>query len=165
MAQDDDRVKAIQEATQNLWDAIGKTLEYYNEKSCQCAFPRFRQYTSIDCVDTRDSYYMSETEGFIAYAKEYFTVTSPDGNGQSPYSTYTCNTCGSIFDFEWQDFSIHVNRSCLKLREHKVADIGAAPIEPIPFHVGPFGHSFPKENFQKWDLEPLIQYFRELKPE
>jgi hypothetical protein len=43
--------KRIRENTDQLWKFIEELLVDFNNQSCQCAFPRFRQIVGIDCVD------------------------------------------------------------------------------------------------------------------
>lgn len=151
--------------TNKLWEQIEKTLEYYNAHACQCAFPRFRQYTSIDCGDTGNSFYVAETEAFISLGKKYFNIQSlvPERGGECSLAIYTCKKCGSTYEFGWSDFSIYINRSYLKLKEKKVNDIGGDLLTPIPVFVGPFGHSYPDNLFTKKDMEVLIKYLKEIK--
>jgi len=144
---------------------IENILEFYDSHSCQCAFPRFRQYTSIDSADTGNSFYVNETEAFIDNCGKYFDIKkmTPERGGECYLSMYTCKKCGSIFEYGWSDFSIHISRSYLKLKEKKVNDIGAEPINPIPVFVGPMGHSYLENAFVKKDLEELTQYLQEIK--
>ncbi|MEI9809366.1 MAG: hypothetical protein WDO16_16675 [Bacteroidota bacterium] len=87
-------VKQVQENANKLWDFLGETLAFYHSKSCQCAFPRFRQIVSIDCTDTGTSFYCSETEGFISHAKKYFTVSKTDTGTEAYNESWSCNKCG-----------------------------------------------------------------------
>ena len=148
----------MSENAEQLWGVLEDVLKEYDRHACPCAFPRFNQYTSIDCVDYRGSFYMHETEGLIHYAKPYFHIEPPESN----VATYKCKKCGSLYDYEWQDFSIHVSRSYLKLRELKTAQIGADLLEPIPFCVGPSGHKLPpKELFSYMPLDEFRLYLLE----
>ncbi len=48
--------------------------------------------------------------------------------GKEAYNElWCCNKCGSLYDYGWSDFSIHVNRAFLKIKELKTTDAGAAP--------------------------------------
>jgi hypothetical protein len=155
--------QTIQEATDEMWAMLSDTMEYYNSVSCQCAFPRFRQYAAIDCVDYAGSFYMSETEGFIYLAQKYFDITPVSPTVDANNSIYTCKKCGSTFYFGWQDFSIHVNRSVLKPQELKVTDVGAPAKQPIPFVIGLFGHKYPDRSlFDKVTIETFKEYLQAL---
>ncbi len=145
-----------QERANALWQVLDDTLRYYDTVACPCAFPRFRQYAEIDCVDYGGSFYFSETEGFIQLSADRFD-TDP-GNP----SLRTCKKCGSTYSFDWQDFSIHVSRSTLRLLELKRDEIGAPALQPIPFYFGPVGHRNPdKSLFQYYALEDFTTYLRE----
>jgi hypothetical protein len=148
-----------------LWKEIEKTLHFYNSISCQCAFPRFQQYVSIDCADTGNSFYISETEAFISLSKKYFDVKQldPPRGGEVSLEVHTCKKCRSVYEFGWSDFSIYVSRSYLKLKEKKIVQIGAEAIFPIPVFVGPFGHSYPEEMFQKKEFEDFTNYLYAIK--
>jgi len=159
-----DNIKRINDNTDKLWKFIEEALLFYNEKSCQCAFPRFRQIVSIDCVDTRSSFYASETEGFISIGKKYFTSIKLDSGPEAQNELWTCNKCGSVYAFGWADFSIEVNRTFLKIQELKTTDIGAEPTLPIPLFVGIFGHKFPgKDQLIPVDFETFKNYITALK--
>ena len=154
----------IQATTNKMWEMFVDILDYYNSISCQCAFPRFRQYVAMDCVDYRGSFYMSETEGLVYHAGKYFDIGPAIPGPEANNAIYTCRKCGSTFNFGWADFSIHVNRSFLKVNELKVQDIGAAAKQPIPFVVGLFGHKYPERSlFDKISLDEFTAYLRELK--
>jgi hypothetical protein len=159
-------INQIQIDTEKLWTQVERTLAFYDNHACPCAFPRFRQYASIDCVDTGNSFYVSETEAFISRSSRYFDIQTltPEQGGECSLAIYTCKKCGSTYEFGWSDFSIHVSRSYLKLKEKKVSDIGSAPLTPIPVFVGPFGHSYPDKAFAKTDLERLTKYLEEIEP-
>lgn len=155
----------LQTDAKELYLQIEKTLAFYNKVSCQCAFPRFRQYVSIDCSDTGNSFYLTEAEAFIARSKMNFHVQqmNAEKSGECYLDLWTCNKCGSQFEYGWSDFSIHISRSYLKLKNKTVEDIGAGPRNPIPVFVGPFGHSYPENVFLKTDLPALKDYLEEIK--
>jgi hypothetical protein len=157
-------VKATQDKTNMVWKFLDETITYYHAAACPCAFPRFRQIVAIDCVDYRKSFYASETEGLISCAYKHFTVSPFAGGAEVNNDLWTCNTCGSTYHFGWSDFSIHVNRTFLKVIDLKVKDLGAAPSLPIPLHVGLFGHTFPDQTqIVPVDFETFSNYIRELK--
>jgi hypothetical protein len=159
-----ERIKTIQEATEKLWKLIEETMAYYNSTSCPCAFPRYRQIVSIDCVDYKQSFYSSETEGFLQHSQPYFDMTEGNKKNEDNSQIWTCKKCGSVYDYAYSGFSIYVNRGYLKIKEHKTADIGAEPQTPIRFVVGLFGHSYPaRELFKQVDLYSFGEYMRESK--
>lgn len=152
----------IQKNTELLWRMINETLQYYNSVSCQCAFPRYRQYISIDCSDYHGSFYMSETEGFIHHSSKYFQIQDiPATNNECTSQLWECKKCKSQFLLGWSDFSIVVNRTYLKPVELKADIVGAEAIHPIPFVVGLFGHKYPnKDLFHAVDIDFLREYLR-----
>ncbi len=151
--------KRIRENTDQLWKFIEEVLVDFNNQSCQCAFPRFRQIVSINCVDYHKSFYCSETEGFIDRARNYFTITKTETGPEAYNEVWCCNKCGSLYDFGWSDFSIHVSRAFLKNTELKTTDIGAEPQLPIPLYVGIFGHTFPgKDQLIPVDFDTFKKY-------
>ncbi|MCE6990115.1 hypothetical protein [Dyadobacter sp. CY323] len=154
-------LRMTQEKTDKVWKYLEETVDFYNETACPCAFQRFRQIVSIDCVDFRKSFYASETEGFISAAYKHFTVEPiPEGN-EANNAIWTCNTCSSTYLFGWSDFSIHVNRTFLKVADLKTKDIGAPPVTPIPLHVGLFGHTFPDHShILPTDFDTFASYIR-----
>ena len=147
-----------QERANLLWKELENAIAFYNTKACPCAFPRFRQYVGIDCIDYHGNFYFSETEGFIAASAPNF---NPDpANGMQ----VICKTCGSVFYKEWQDFSIHISRTTMKVVELKAAQVGADTIEPIPFNFGPVGHKNPDRSlFQYLELDEFVKYITAVK--
>lgn len=101
---------------------------------------------------------MSETEGLIHYAKQVLKKI------EGVYEQYACAVCGSVYQADWQDFSIHVSRSVMRIIDQKTELIGAEPINPTPFVVGFFGHTLPKrEEYQQFEPEEFKKYLWELK--
>jgi hypothetical protein len=100
----------------------------------------------------------------ITNARNYFTITKT-GTGSEAYNeSWCCNKCGSLYDYGWADFSIHVSRAFLKIKELKTTDIGAEPQLPIPLFVGIFGHTFPgKDQLIPVDFEAFKKYITALK--
>lgn len=157
-------VEQIQEDTNRLWALLRETVEYYKSVACPCAFPRFIQYTCIDCRETHNSFYMSETEGFIQASGDCFDVRELEKGDECYKAIYTCKTCGSTYINAWSDFSIRVSRTYLKPLELKRKQIGADPDKPIPFFVGLFGHSYPsREDFRHVNYDIFKDYIRALK--
>jgi hypothetical protein len=151
----------LKEETEKMWKLIQETLAFYDHIACPCAFPRFRQYTAIDCVNFRGSFYMSETEAFLHYCQPYFDVQEIDKGDENYRAIYTCKKCKSIYEFGWTDFSIRVSRTYLKIEDIKAVQIGLAGIRPIPFYLGLFGHMLPaRDQFQKVELADFITYIR-----
>lgn len=141
-------------------ELIRQTVAWYQEVACACAFPRFIQYTGIDCVDWGKSFSMYETEMLIAHALPYYDK----GNEQGEGAIYSCKKCGSSFQFGWSDFSIHVSRSYFKPLLLKAVQAGAAIETPIPYYGGFAGHSLPDQHlFCRVDAAAFIAYIRALK--
>jgi hypothetical protein len=154
-------ITRIEENTERLWSMLENVLECYSNKACQCAYPRFRQLVSIDCSETGDSYYVSETEGLLHHAKPYFNVKPIDRGSENVRELWTCKKCGSEYEFGWSDFSIRVDRSYLRVKTLKVAELGRAITEPIPLYVGAFGHSTPRARFKRVGIKQLKLYLLE----
>lgn len=152
-----------QEKLARLNTLIMETLAFYKSVSCPCAFPRFRQIVGIDCTDYRASFYATETELFIDAASPLYEqkiIGHPNNNEKE----WTCKTCGSAWYFNWQDFSIHVSRSVLKIVDLRTADAGAAPTIPIPLFIGLSGHSYPDRTaIAPVDFETFKAYMQERK--
>jgi RNA polymerase subunit RPABC4/transcription elongation factor Spt4 len=127
-------------AYHNVRDLFTKVLEGYHEHACQCAYPRYRQLMAIDCVDWGKSFSCYETELLIELSKPYFNWSA---NNLNPDNTWICKTCGSTYSYEWQDFSISVNRQTVKIVELKTKELGKQAMKPIPLFLGLSGHSFP----------------------
>ncbi|GAB4427086.1 MAG: hypothetical protein OHK0039_45300 [Bacteroidia bacterium] len=124
---------------EELLNDMRSVLAVYRAVACPCAFPRFRQVVAIDCVDWGGAFFCYETEGLIAVAREGYAIGDDTGYG----SVWTCETCGSVFQQAWQDFSIHISRSTLKPVQLLVADLGAAAETPMRLSRGFAGHSHP----------------------
>lgn len=147
-----------EERANALWKQLQEIVVYYNSLACPCAFPRFRQYAEIDCIDYHGSFYFSETEGLIAMTAGGYEADPANA------MQVICKKCGSVFYKEWQDFSIHVSRTTMKVIDLKAAQVGADPITPIPFNYGPVGHKNPEKSlFQYMELDEFIKYLRALK--
>jgi hypothetical protein len=157
-------VEQIQKDTNRLWALLRETIEYYKSLACPCAFPRFIQYASIDCRETHNSFYMSETEGFIQTSGDCFDTKEIDKGDECFKAIYTCKTCGSTYINAWSDFSIRISRTYLKPLQLKANQVGADAENPIPFFVGIFGHSYPdRSDFRNVDFETFKDYIRALK--
>ncbi|HET6252966.1 MAG TPA: hypothetical protein VFE32_02765 [Puia sp.] len=153
----------LEEETEKLWKAIEETLKYYDKIACLCAFPRFRQYAGIDCVDFRASFYMSETEAFLHHCNPYFDVHQTDKGDEVCRAIYTCKKCGSTYDYGWSDFSIRVSRTYLKIKELKAVQVGSEAKDPISYYIGLFGHKLPDQGrFKKVELADFITYVRNI---
>jgi hypothetical protein len=157
-------VEQIQADANKLWALLGETVEYYKSLACPCAFPRFIQYTSIDCRTTHNSFYMSETEGFIQTSSDCFDGKELDKGDECYRGIYTCKTCGSTYINAWSDFSIRVSRTYLKPIELKSSQIGADAQQPIPYFLGLFGRSLPEQSdFKHVEYDTFRAYIRALK--
>jgi len=143
---------------------MSEAVDFYARTACPCAFPRFRQYSVIDCVDYAASFSFAETEALIHYARPSFDIPEPGPGRDNAHARWTCKTCRSTWDFGWDDFSIHVSRSYLKPVEILAGQVGADPITPIPFVAGPEGHRFPpRELFQPVETEAFLAYLTALR--
>ncbi|ULQ57132.1 hypothetical protein KJS94_02835 [Flavihumibacter rivuli] len=152
----------IQDNAEKLWKCIEEIITFYNDISCQCAFPRYRQIISLDCVEYGKSFYSSETQGFIQLSRPYFDITEGYNKEEDNSQIWTCKKCGSTYDYAYSGFSIYVNRGYLKIKEHKSPDIGAPTQSKIPFYVGLFGHSYPERAlFKEVDLGTFRSYMLE----
>jgi len=127
-------------AYNNVRQLFTSTLENYNAHACQCAYPRYRQILAIDCVDTGDSFSCYETELLIELSKPYFHWSD---NSQTINPQWKCKKCSSTYSYEWQDFSISVNRQTIKLMSLNRNVIGKPALKPIPLYLGLSGHTFP----------------------
>lgn len=154
----------IQGDVSTLGSLLRETIDYYKTLGCPCAFPRFIQYTSIDCVDSGDSFFMRETESFIQASDDCFDTKEIDKGNECYRAILTCKTCGSTFIKAWSDFSIAISRTYLKPLELKAPQIGADAEKPIPFMAGLCGHSMPdKAGFKHVDHDTFRAYLRALK--
>lgn len=151
--------KEKHEKAQRVFQAA---LEYYNENSCQCAFPRFQQIIGIDCRKSRDSFKCFDTDLLISISDKYFDISTSDRNDENSNEKWTCKKCGSIYEYGWSDFSIHVERQKLELTDLKAEEIGESTVKPIPLYLGLMGHSYPSKSimgpsgfgeFEKYILE------------
>ena len=127
-------------AYNNVKQLFTTTLENYTAHACQCAYPRYRQILAIDCVDTSSSFSCYETELLIELSKPYFNWSD---NNQTISHQWICKKCGSTYSYEWQDFSISVNRQTIKLMSLNTNVIGKPALKPIPLYLGLSGHAFP----------------------
>lgn len=139
-----------------------ETLEFYDLNSCQCAYPRFKQYVSMDSSDFDGSFWVVETEALIDASRPYFHIAEIDRGQECTRSIYTCKKCKSTFEFGWSDFSIHVNRSYLKPINVNAMQIGADALQPLPVLLGGIGHTTPpKGTFVQVGLKELSAYLKE----
>jgi hypothetical protein len=128
------------EQAKNLFN---ESLNIYNSKSCQCAFPRFQQIVGIDCSGTGNSFKCYDTDLLISMTKDYFDITQSNLSDEVTNEKWICKKCGSTYEFGWSDFSIYVERQKLKLTDLKTDLIGLPIIYPIPIYLGLHGHSYP----------------------
>lgn len=153
--------KIKEERLAKLNTLITETLALYKTVSCPCAFPRFRQIVGIDCTDYRASFYSTETELFIEAARPFYE-TKVLGHPNNNDEEWTCKTCGSVWLFNWQDFSISVSRNVLKIKELHAVDAGAPTRLPIPLYVGLTGHSYPdRTKIAPVDFDEFKTYMQE----
>lgn len=75
---------------------------------------------------------------------------------------WVCKTCGSVYEYGWSDFSIHVDRQKLTLSNLHCAPIGKEATKPVPLYLGLFGHSYPPQSeFCKATFEEMELYLKE----
>ena len=100
------------------------------------------QILAIDCVETGSSFSCYETELLIELSKPYFNWSNDNFHINDQW---VCKKCGSTYSYEWQDFSISVNRQTIKLLNLNTKEIGKPVLKPIPLYLGLSGHAFPPE--------------------
>ncbi|MCC7506540.1 MAG: hypothetical protein IT259_14650 [Saprospiraceae bacterium] len=143
----------------NVYQSV---VDGYMTGACPCAFPRFRQITGINCVDSGDSYCCFDTELLIALIKPFFDISPSDRKDECTNEKWVCKTCGSEYEWGWSDFSIHVNRQKLALTNLRASVIGKAAGKPIPLYLGLFGHSYPPPSeMRPANLEEMAAYLNE----
>ena len=149
----------FEEAYEKVHQLFTKRLEEYQQSACQCAYPRYSQILAIDCVDTSDSFSCYETELLIELSKPYFNWSD---DNQQINSQWICKKCGSAYAYEWQDFSIQVNRQVLKQISFNTPFVGKNAERPIPLFLGLSGHAFPPETeIRRASFEEFENYFME----
>ncbi len=122
-----------------------KTLDFYNSKHCQCAYPRFQQIIRINCADTGNSFKCYDTDLLIDLSKPYFYTEKSELSDEITNEKWTCKKCSSTYEYGWSDFSIYVERQKLKLVDLKTNQTGKQTEIPIPLFLGLMGHSYPSE--------------------
>lgn len=138
------------------------TLDFYNSKHCQCAYPRFQQIISIDCADTGNSFKCYDTDLLIDLSKSYFVSEKSELNDECTNEKWTCKKCSSIYEYGWSDFSIYVERQKLKLIDLKINLIGKQIENPTPVFLGLMGHSYPNEKeIRSVEYEYYENYIKE----
>ena len=134
---------------------MDECLNMYSAAHCPCHYPRFHQLAGIDCVDTGNSFKCYETDILVGLAKSHFSADD-DGN------LWTCPKCGSIYDYDWSDFSVYVERQRIKVKDLKARQTGKAAVTPIPLYLGLTGHSFPSTSlFRQASYKELSDYVLE----
>ena len=149
----------FEEAYEKVRQLFVKRLEEYQQVSCQCAFPRYRQILGIDCVDMTGSFSCYETEMLIELSKPYFNWSN-DNYHINP--EWICKKCGSTYAYEWQDFSISVSRQTIKITNLNTTLLGRPTLKPVPLYLGLSGHAFPPETeVKRATYEELEAYINE----
>lgn len=149
--EDKEKVKAV----------LQKAVEYYNSISCQCAFPRYHHYVSIDFLDfTIGPFFCYETEALIDLSIDCFEKNKIDTQ-TGVREIWKCKKCGSTYCFEWEDFNIHISRSFLKIDSKKCKDMGLPIDDNLPVIIGTIGYGEPKHGFRKVDSEEFENYLLE----
>lgn len=124
-------------------ELFSESLNMYNSKYCQCAFPRFQQIVTIDCSETGNSFKCYDTDLLISMTNKYFKIEDSSFKDEVTNEKWVCKKCGSTYEYGWSDFSIYVERQKLKLTELKTKLVGLPTIKPIPLYLGLAGHSYP----------------------
>jgi hypothetical protein len=155
----EDDFKEIHEKATKLFVSA---LERYDTFACQCAFPRFHQITGMDSYKIGSSLKCFDTNLFIYLSKQYFDIHDGYLDKENTNDKWTCKKCGSVFEFEWQEFRMGVERQRLKLIELKTELIGKEIEKPTPLYLGLVGYSISSgkevafvdfEYFEKYILE------------
>ena len=121
----------------------------YYSRACPCAFPRFQQIIGINCSTSGDSYRSMDTELLMQAVKDGFDVTESERTDEAVNKRWTCNTCGSAYEFGWSDFSIAIDRDKLELVNLCVEQVGKEAHYPTPVYIGAMGHSLPGDTEQQ----------------
>ncbi|MFT3793205.1 hypothetical protein [Flavobacterium sp.] len=141
---------------------LDKAIEKYNAISCPCAFPRYLQLTGINCTKSGNSFVCYETDLLISKSKPFFDIGESTRTDENRNEKWTCKKCGSVYEFGWSDFSIHVNRQKLEPAALKVDPVGKPVQNPIPLFMGLWGHSYPsKSQMTTVDYEEFEKYILE----
>lgn len=127
---------------ENLYENV---ISNYYKKSCQCAFPRWKQIVGIDCCESNDSYRSFDTDLLINMSKPYFNIFPSVLSNERSNEKWVCKKCSSSFEYGWSDFSISVDRQKLTLVNSNVKEIGKKVVKPIPLFLGLWGHSYPSK--------------------
>lgn len=137
-------------------------LAFYNEKYCQCAYPRFRQLAGINCSGSDYSFKCFETELLIDLSKVYFDVEKSELNDEVKNEKWICKKCRSAYEYGWSDFSLYVERQKLRLSNFQAKEVGKPVFVPIPLYLGLYGHSYPPMSEMKpVDYEEFEKYISE----
>lgn len=139
-----------------------ESLEIYNEKHCQCAFPRYQQMINVILDGTGKSFKCYDTELLINLSKKYFEIEESELNDENMNEKWVCKKCSSIYEYGWSDFSIYVERQKLKLIKLNTELHGKQERKPIPLFLGLMGHSYPsKSEMINTDFEDFEKYMKE----
>ena len=148
---------------QKVKDFFTQILEFYNDQSCQCAYPRFQQIIGIDCTNTGNSFRCNDTELLISLSAKYFNVENSELTDECKNERWICKKCGSAYEYGWSDFSIYVERQKLQLIDLKVQPNGKPVVKPIPLYLGLVGHSYPpKSEVRSVDFTEFRNYMTEI---
>lgn len=143
-------------------DLFNACMDMYHAGHCPCYYPRYHQLAGIDCVATGDSFKCYDTELLIEISKPYFTIENLNPGGGSANERWTCRKCGSVYHYNWSDFSIYVERQTLQLSDLKVKPTGKPALKPIPLFLGLSGHSYPPQTEMiPADFEAFKSYMME----
>ena len=147
---------------EKLTSLIESSIKMYNSTACPCGFPRFQQIVGIDCSNYGDSFKCVETELLINKSKRFFHIEPSDRKDENVNEKWVCKTCGSKYEYGWQDFSIAVERQKLELCDLKTVQVGEKQRHPIPLYLGLRGHSYPpKSEITAVEFEEFERYILE----
>ena len=152
-----DRSNEYKEEIEKLKDLYKKVFELYYSDNCQCSYPRFQQLVGIHSIQPEYSFKCYDTELLIDYSKQFFRIEKSSLKDENANEIWTCKKCKSTYEFGWSDFSIHLERQKLELKELKAEIIGKNSHLPIPLFLGVRGYKIPdnskivKANFEKFE--------------
>lgn len=95
-------------------------------------------------MDYRKPFVAWDTSLLITKVKPCFEKSALPDKASFSYQEWRCKRCGSIFLFDWADFSVAVEQEYLKLTHRNTSVLGKPTHLPIPLYAGLFGYSYPK---------------------
>jgi hypothetical protein len=116
-----------------------RIIDFYLEHGCPCRFPRFRSVVGFNFEDHGIApHALHETQTLIAICTRHEKgMYTQEGNPEEEIR-YTCSVCGAAILEEYDEYSISMWRSFLRI-ETVQHDLGPAPLKPEPLYWGPYG--------------------------